>query len=220
MAGPAAFGIDPERVKGLAGEVAAIAKEGVQVGLVVGGGNIFRGVAMAAKNMDRVTGDHMGMLATVINSLALQDALEQIGVHTRVMTAIQMHQVAEPYIRRRAIRHLEKGRVVIFAAGTSNPYFSTDTAAVLRALEIKAQVIAKATKVDGVYDKDPLKFDDAVMYKEISYTEVLARSLAVMDATSIAMCRDNKLPILVFNLNVPGNIMRVSMGEPVGTAIV
>ncbi len=220
MAGPAAFGIDPERVKGLAGEVAAIVKEGVQVGLVVGGGNIFRGVAMAAKKMDRVTGDHMGMLATVINSLALQDALEQIGVHTRVMTAIQMHQVAEPYIRRRAIRHLEKGRVVIFAAGTSNPYFSTDTAAVLRALEIRAQVIAKATKVDGVYDKDPLKFDDAVMYKEISYTEVLARSLAVMDATSIAMCRDNKLPILVFNLNVPGNIMRVSMGEPVGTAII
>lgn len=220
MAGPAAFGIDPERVKGLAIEVAAIVTKGVQVGLVVGGGNIFRGVAMAAKNMDRVTGDHMGMLATVINSLALQDALEQIGVHTRVMTAIQMHQVAEPYIRRKAIRHLEKGRVVIFAAGTSNPYFSTDTAAVLRALEIKAQVIAKATKVDGVYDKDPLKFDDAVMYKEISYTEVLARSLAVMDATSIAMCRDNKLPILVFNLNVPGNIMRVAMGEPIGTAIV
>ena len=220
MAGPAAFGIDPERVKGLAIEVAAIANKGVQVGLVVGGGNIFRGIALAARNMDRVTGDHMGMLATVINSLALQDALEQIGIHTRVMTAIQMHQVAEPYIRRRAIRHLEKGRIVIFAAGTSNPFFSTDTAAVLRALEIKAQVIAKATKVDGVYDKDPLKFDDAVMYKEISYTEVLARSLAVMDATSIAMCRDNKLPILVFNLNVSGNIMRVAMGEPIGTAIV
>lgn len=219
MAGPASFGIDPERVKGLAVEIAAIAKEGVQVGLVVGGGNIFRGVALAAKNMDRVTGDHMGMLATVINSLALQDALELIGVHTRVMTAIEMHQVAEPYIRRRAIRHLEKGRVVIFAAGTSNPYFSTDTAAVLRALEIKAEVVAKATKVNGVYDKDPLKFGDAVMYHEISYTEVLSRSLGVMDATSIAMCRDNKLPIVVFNLNIAGNIMRMSMGEPIGTVI-
>jgi uridylate kinase len=219
MAGPASFGIDPERVKALAAEVAAIAREGVQVGLVVGGGNIFRGVALAAKNMDRVTGDHMGMLATVINSLALQDALEQIGVHTRVMTAIQMHQVAEPYIRRRAIRHLEKRRVVIFAAGTSNPFFSTDTAAVLRALEIKAQIIAKATKVNGVYDKDPLRFDDAVMYSEISYTEVLSQSLGVMDATSIAMCRDNKLPIIVFNLNVNGNIMRMSMGEPIGTVI-
>ena len=157
MAGPASFGIDPERVKDLATEIAAIAQQGVEVGVVVGGGNIFRGIALAAKNMDRVTGDHMGMLATVINSLALQDALEQIGAHTRVMSAIQMHQVAEPYIRRRAIRHLEKGRIVIFAAGTSNPYFSTDTAATLRALEIKAQVIAKATKVDGVYDKDPMK---------------------------------------------------------------
>ncbi len=219
MAGPAAFGIDPERVKALAVEIGAIAREGVEVGLVVGGGNIFRGVALAAKNMDRVTGDHMGMLATVINSLALQDALELIGVHTRVMTAIEMHQVAEPYIRRRAIRHLEKGRVVIFAAGTSNPYFSTDTAAVLRALEIKAQVVAKATKVNGVFDKDPMKFSDAVMYPEISYTEVLAQSLGVMDATSIAMCRDNKLPIIVFNLNVPGNIMRMSMGESLGTVI-
>jgi uridylate kinase len=219
LAGPASFGIDPERVKALAAEIATIATEKIQVGLVVGGGNIFRGVALAAKNMDRVTGDHMGMLATVINSLALQDALEHIGVHTRVMTAIEMHQVAEPYIRRRAIRHLEKGRVVIFAAGTSNPFFSTDTAAVLRALEIKAQIIAKATKVNGVYDKDPMKFDDAVMYNEISYTEVLSRSLGVMDATSIAMCRDNRLPIVVFNLNVHGNIMRMSMGEPIGTVI-
>lgn len=219
LSGPAAFGIDPDRVRALAIEIAEVAKTGVQIGLVVGGGNIFRGVALAAKSMDRVTADHMGMLSTVINSLALQDALEQIGIHTRVMTAIQMHQVAEPYIRRRAMRHMEKGRIVIFAAGTSNPYFSTDTAAVLRALEIKAQVIAKATKVDGVYDKDPLRFGDAVMYREISYTEVLARSLGVMDATSIAMCRDNKLPILVFNLNVPGNIMRVSMGESVGTVI-
>ena len=219
MAGGGSFGVDAERVKGLAAEVAAIAAKGLQVGLVIGGGNIFRGIALAAKNMDRVTGDHMGMLATVINSLAMQDALEHQGCHTRVMSAIEMHQVCEPYIRRRAIRHLEKGRVVIFAAGTSNPYFSTDTAATLRALEIRAEVIAKATKVDGVYDKDPMKFPDAVMYSEITYTEVLAKSLGVMDSTSIAMCRDNKLPILVFNLNTAGNIMRMSMGETVGTVI-
>jgi len=186
---------------------------------VVGGGNIFRGIALAARKMDRVTGDHMGMLATVINSLAMQDALEQIGQHTRVMSAIEIRQVAEPYIRRRAMRHLEKGRIVIFAAGTSNPYFSTDTAATLRALEIRAQVIAKATKVDGVYDKDPMKHEDAVMYRQIGYTEVLTKSLGVMDATSIAMCRDNKLPILVFNLNTPGNIMRMATGEEVGTII-
>jgi uridylate kinase len=219
LAGGAPFGIDAARVKELAAEVAAVAATGVQVGLVVGGGNIFRGVKAAAQNMDRVTADHMGMLATVINSLSLQDALEQIGVHTRVMSAIEMHQVAEPYIRRRAIRHLEKGRVCVFAGGTSNPYFSTDTAATLRALEIRAEVIAKATRVDGVYDKDPLRFPDAVMYREISYLEVLSKSLAVMDATSIAMCRDNQLPILVFNLNTSGNIMRMSMGEPVGTLI-
>src|SRR4051812_1298391 len=219
MAGPQLFGLDPDRVKALAVEIAAVAQERIQVGVVVGGGNIFRGIALAAKSMDRVTGDHMGMLATVINSLALQDALEQIGHHTRVMSAIQMHQVAEPYIRRRAIRHLEKGRIVIFAAGTSNPYFSTDTAATLRALEIKAQVIAKATKVDGVYDKDPMKHTDAVMFRNIGYTEVLTKSLGVMDATSIAMCRDNKLPILVFNLNTQGNIMRMATGESVGTLI-
>lgn len=219
LAGGAAFGINATVVKELAAEVAAVAAAGVQVGLVVGGGNIFRGIPAAAQNMDRVTADHMGMLATVINSLALQDALEQIGVHTRVMSAIEMHQVAEPYIRRRAMRHLEKGRVCVFAAGTSNPYFSTDTAATLRALEIKAEVIAKATRVDGVYDKDPLRFPDAVMYREVSYLEVLSKSLAVMDATSIAMCRDNKLPIIVFNLNTSGNIMRMSMGERVGTII-
>jgi uridylate kinase len=219
LAGAASFGIDADRVKSLGREIADVAASGVQVGVVVGGGNIFRGIALAARNMDRVTGDHMGMLATVINSLALSDALEQMGIATRVMSAIEMHQVAEPYIRRRAIRHLEKGRIVIFAAGTSNPYFSTDTAATLRALEIKADVIAKATRVDGVYDKDPLKFPDAVMYREISYLDVLAKGLGVMDATSIAMCRDNKLPILVFNLNTPGNIMRMSMGEPIGTLI-
>ena len=219
LAGAASFGIDADRVKALAREVADVAASGVQVGVVVGGGNIFHGIALAARNMDRVTGDHMGMLATVINSLAMSDALEQMGIPTRVMSAIEMHQVAEPYIRRRAIRHLEKGRIVIFAAGTSNPYFSTDTAATLRALEIKADVIAKATRVDGVYDKDPLKFPDAVMFKEISYLDVLSKGLGVMDATSIAMCRDNKLPILVFNLNTTGNIMRMSMGEPVGTVI-
>ena len=219
MAGPQSFGLDPERVKGLAIEIAALSQQKIEVGVVVGGGNIFRGIALAARSMDRVTGDHMGMLATVINSLALQDALEQIGQHTRVMSAIEMHQVAEPYIRRRAMRHLEKGRIVIFAAGTSNPYFSTDTAATLRALEIKAQVIAKATKVDGVYDKDPMKHPDAVMYPHITYTEVLTKSLGVMDATSIAMCRDNRLPILVFNLNTQGNIMRMASGESVGTLI-
>lgn len=219
MAGAQSFGIDPDRVKGLAGEIGAISRAGVEVGVVVGGGNIFRGIKLAAKNMDRVTGDHMGMLATVINSLALQDALEQMGVYTRVMSAIEMHEVCEPYIRRRAMRHLEKGRVVIFAAGTSNPYFSTDTGAALRALEIKAQVIAKATKVDGVYDKDPMKFTDAVKFDEIGYTDVLTRSLGVMDATSIAMCRDNKLPIIVFNLSTEGNIMRMAMGEHVGTTI-
>src|SRR5438128_1678117 len=219
LAGSASFGIDADRVRSLAREIADVAAAGVQVGVVVGGGNIFRGVAAAARNMDRVTGDHMGMLATVINSLAMSDALEQMGIPTRVMSAIEMHQVAEPYIRRRAIRHLEKGRIVIFAAGTSNPYFSTDTAATLRALEIKADVIANATPLDGVYDKDPLKFPDAVKYTEITYLEVLSQALGVMDATSIAMCRDNKLPIIVFNLNTIGNIMRMSMGETIGTII-
>jgi uridylate kinase len=219
LAGPAGFGIDAEKVRSLATEVAEVARTGSQIGLVVGGGNFFRGVAAAAKNMDRVAGDHMGMLATVINALALQDALEKQGVPTRVMTAIAMQQVAEPYIRRRAVRHLEKGRIVIFAAGTSNPYFSTDTAAALRALEIKADVLAKGTRVDGVYDKDPLKFTDAVRYDAVDYTEVLSRSLAVMDASAVAMCRDNRLPILVFNLNTAGNIMRMSRGEPLGTLI-
>lgn len=219
MAGPVGFGIDSDRVSALATDVAGVTRTGVQIGLVVGGGNFFRGVAAAAKHMDRVSADHMGMLATVINALALQDALERQGIPTRVMTAIEMHQIAEPYIRRRAIRHLEKGRIVIFAAGTSNPYFSTDTAAVLRALEIKAEVIAKATRVDGVYDKDPLKHNDAVMYSRISYTEILSRSLAVMDASAVAMCRDNGLPIVVFNLNTPGNIMRMSRGESLGTVI-
>jgi len=219
LAAGAPFGISTERVNSLAAEIAEVARTGVQIGLVVGGGNFFRGVAAAAKNMDRVTADHMGMLATVINALALQDALEKAGIPTRVMTAIEMHQVAEPYIRRRAIRHLEKGRVVVFAAGTSNPYFSTDTAATLRALEIHAQVIAKATSVDGVYDKDPRTHADAVFYREVSYLEVLSKALAVMDASAVAMSRENQLPILVFNLNNHGNIMRIVMGEPVGTLI-
>lgn len=219
MAGQGNFGIDPEKIDELAAEVAEVHRTGVQIGLVVGGGNFFRGVAAAAKNMDRVTADHMGMLATVINALALQDSLERHGVPTRVMTAIHMAQVAEPYIRRRAIRHLEKGRLVIFAAGTSNPYFSTDTGATLRALEIKAQIIAKATRVDGVYTKDPLKHEDAEFLPSISYTEVLTQGLGVIDSSAVAMCRDNKLPIVVFNLNVKGNIKRMSEGEKIGTVI-
>ena len=219
LAGVLTFGLDPERVLLLAAEVAGVVRAGVQVGLVLGGGNIFRGVAAAAHQMDRVTGDHMGMLATVINALAFQDALERQGVPTRVMTAIEMHQVAEPYIRRRAIRHLEKGRAVIFAAGTSNPYFSTDTAATLRGLEIHAEIIAKATSVDGVYDKDPKKFADAVKYAEVGYTEVLSKALGVMDASAVAMCRDNHMPITVFDLKVRGNIMRMAMGDPIGTMI-
>ncbi|MDP8983108.1 MAG: UMP kinase [Acidobacteriota bacterium] len=219
MAGQQTFGIDALRVQALAAEIVEVANKGVQIGLVVGGGNFFRGVSAAALKMDRVAADHMGMLATVINALALQDALEKAGAPTRVMTAIEMHQVAEPYIRRRAIRHLDKGRIVIFGAGTSNPYFSTDTAATLRALEIHADIIAKATRVDGVYDKDPLKFQDAVRYPEVAYLEVLSKALGIMDASAVAMCRDNTLPIVVFNLNVSGNIMRMSMGEPIGTII-
>jgi len=219
LAGGHSFGLDMQRIDSLCVEIAEVASKKVQVGLVVGGGNFFRGVSAAAHKMDRVTGDHMGMLATVINALAVQDSLERAGIPTRVMTAIDMHQVAEPYIRRRAIRHLEKGRVVVFAAGTSNPYFSTDTAATLRGLEIHAEVIAKATSVDGVYDKDPKKFADAVRYEEISYLEVLSKALGVMDASAVAMCRDNRLPIQVFNLNTRGNIMRMAMGEPIGTVI-
>jgi len=219
MAGKAGFGIDRERAEALAGEVAQAAATGVQLGLVIGGGNFFRGVAATAKQMDRVTADHMGMLATVINALAFKDTLDRLGVPARVMSAIAMPQVAETYVRDRAVRSLENGRVLIFAGGTSNPYFSTDTAAALRALEIGAGVMAKATKVDGVFDKDPRKHPDATMFPEISYNQVLERSLGVMDATSVAMCRDNRLAIVVFNLNVAGNIVRMSMGEPVGTLI-
>lgn len=219
LAGEARFGIDPERIRAMAEEIAEVARQEVQLGLVIGGGNFFRGVAAAARQMDRVQADNMGMLATVINCLAMQDALEKQGAPTRVMTAIQMPAVAEPYIRRRAIRHLEKGRIVLFGGGTSNPYFSTDSAGALRALEIGADILAKATGVDGVYDKDPRKFGDAVRYEEVTYDEVLARNLGVMDAAAVAMCRDNKLPIVVFNLKTRGNIMRVSMGEPIGTRI-
>ncbi len=219
LAGPLSFGLDPGHIRTMAAQVAEVVRAGVQVGLVLGGGNIFRGVAAAAHEMGRVTAGHMGMLATVINALAFQDALEGLGIPTRVMTAIEMHQVAEPYIRRRAIRHLEKGRAVIFAAGTSNPYFSTDTAATLRGLEIHAQIIAKGTSVDGVYDKDPKKHADAVKYTEVSYTEVLSKALGVMDASAVAMCRDNCMPIMVFDLNGAGNIMRMAMGESIGTII-
>jgi uridylate kinase len=217
LAGKGSFGIDPERVNAMAEEVAEVARTGVEIGLVVGGGNFFRGAS--AQHMERVTADHMGMLATVINALALQDALEKKNVPTRVMTAIAIPQVAEPYIRRRAIRHLEKGRIVIFAGGTSNPYFSTDTAATLRGLEIHAQLVAKATSVEGVYDKDPRKHSHAVLFKTVTYSEVLSRDLRVMDASAVAMCRDNKLPIMVFNLTVYGNIMRMAMGESIGTLI-
>ena len=219
LAGEAKFGVDPAKVHAMAAEIAEVAASGVQLGLVIGGGNFFRGVAAAARSMDRVAADSMGMLATIINCLAMQDALEKAGVPTRVMTAIQMPQVAEPYIRRRAIRHLEKGRVVLFGGGTSNPFFSTDSAGSLRALEIGAEILAKATSVDGVYDKDPRKHDDAVRYDHVSYDEVLAKNLAVMDASAVAMCRDNKMPIVVFNLTTRGNIMRMSMGETVGTRI-
>lgn len=219
LAGGAGFGIDAACVGALAEEISGVHARGIQIGLVIGGGNFFRGVAEAARHMDRVTADSMGMLATIINCLAMQDALERKGVPTRVMTAVHMNQLAEPYIRRRAIRHLEKGRVVVFGGGTSNPFFSTDSAGALRALEIQAEIFAKATGVDGVYDKDPRKHADARKYAQVSYDEVLAKNLKVMDASAVAMCRDNQLPILVFNLTTHGNIMRMSMGESVGTLI-
>ncbi len=213
------FGIDPEMVGSIAAEIREVASLGVQIGVVIGGGNIFRGMAASEKGMDRVSADYMGMLATVINGLALQSALEGEGVPTRVQTAIEMREVAEPFIQRRAIRHLEKGRVVIFAAGTGNPYFTTDTAATLRAVEINADILLKATKVDGVYDKDPLKNKNAVMYKKVSYTDVLTKNLKVMDAAAISLCRDNELPLIVFNLQKAGNIKRVVCGEKVGTRV-
>jgi len=219
LLGKSAFGIDPDTVNEISREIKEIADMGVQLGIVVGGGNIFRGFDGSTRGMDRTSADYMGMLATVINSLALQSGLEQYDVATRVQTAIEMKQVAEPFIQRRAVRHLEKGRVVIFAGGTGNPYFTTDTAASLRAIEIKADVIIKATKVDGVYDKDPVIHPDAVMFDKISYTDVLAKNLKVMDATAISLCRENHLPIIVFNLNKSGNIRRVICGQSVGTIV-
>jgi uridylate kinase len=217
--GDQTYGIDPVVATRIALDILEIQALGVQTAIVIGGGNIFRGLAASAKGMDRATADYMGMLATVINALALQDALEQHGVPTRVLTAIEMRAVAEPFIRRRAIRHLEKGRVVVFAAGTGNPYFTTDTAAALRAMEIKAEVILKATKVDGIYTEDPVKNPDAVRFEKISYLQVLQERLQVMDATAISLCMDNRLPIVVFNLKEPGNIRRVIMGEEVGTTV-
>jgi len=219
LMGNLASGIDHQIVGDIAGEIREVVALGVQLGIVVGGGNIFRGITASTKGMDRTTADYMGMLATVINSLALQSALERQGVSTRVQTAIEMREVAEPFIQRRAVRHLEKGLVVIFAAGTGNPYFTTDTAATLRAVEIKAEIILKATKVEGVYDRDPLQHADAVMYEKISFTDVLTNNLKVMDATAISMCRDNGLPMIVFNLQKAGNIRRVICGEAVGTVV-
>jgi uridylate kinase len=219
LAGDKGFGVDTSTIHSIAGEIKEVHDLGVEIALVVGGGNFFRGVAEQARDMDRVSADHMGMLATVINALALQDALEKQGVFTRVMSALEMNQVAEPFIRRRALRHMEKGRVVIFGGGTGNPYFSTDTAASLRAMEIKADVIMKATKVDGIYDADPKLVSDAIKFETITYLDVLKRGLRVMDATAISLCQENNLPIVIFNLNKHGNIKRVVQGEKVGSLV-
>jgi uridylate kinase len=219
LMGQGQFGIDPDAVAGLAGEISAAKSQGHELCLVVGGGNIFRGMAAAAKGFDRATADYMGMLATVMNALALQNALEKLGVDTRVQSAIEMRQVAEPYIRRRAMRHLEKGRVVIFAAGTGSPFFSTDTVAALRAAEIDAEVYLKATKEDGVYDSDPRKNPSAKLYREITYMEVLRLGLKAMDATATSLCLENRIPMIVFNLAREGNIRRVILGEPIGTLV-
>lgn len=219
LAGNQGTGINTGVLKQLAEDVAAVYSAGVQIGIVIGGGNIFRGVAASAQGMDRASSDYMGMLATCINSLALQDALEKENIPTRVQTAIEMAEIAEPYIRRRAIRHLEKNRIVIFGGGTGNPFFTTDTAASLRAMEINAQVIMKATKVDGIYDKDPKKHSDAVKFDKIEYIDVLKRGLQVMDSTAISMCMDNKMPIITFNMTKQGNILRAVLGEQIGTLV-
>jgi len=219
LMGDQGFGIDPQIVQRIAEEIQDIHNLGVETAIVIGGGNIFRGLAASAQGFDRVSADHMGMLATVVNALAVQDALEKLEVHTRVQSAIEMRQVAEMYIRRRAIRHLEKRRVVIFAAGTGNPYFSTDTTAALRAMEIKAEVILKATKVDGIYSADPVKVKDAKFLSKISYIDVLTQGLRVMDTTAISLCMDNKVPIVVFNMKTQGNIRRVIMGEKIGSLV-
>jgi uridylate kinase len=219
LMGEQQYGIDPGVTTQVAKDIAEVCGMGVQVGVVIGGGNLFRGLAASAKGMDRATADYMGMLATVINGLALQDSLEKVGITTRVLTAIEMRAVAEPFIRRRAVRHLEKGRVVVFAAGTGNPYFTTDTAAALRAMEMKADVILKGTKVDGIYTADPMLHPTATKYEQISYIKVLEQRLKVMDATAISLCMDNKLPIVVFNLRTAGNLRRVIAGEAVGTTV-
>ncbi len=219
LAGGQPSGILPAAINQIADDIADASKLGAEIGLVIGGGNFVRGVSQAAQGMDRASSDYMGMLATVINSMAMQDALEKRGLATRVQSAIQMSQVAEPYIRRKAIRHLEKGRLVIFAAGTGNPYFTTDTAASLRAMEINADVIMKATNVDGIFDKDPKKHEDAKLFTELTYMDVLKQGLQVMDSTAISLCMDNKLPIITFNLNRPGNIARVVRGEKIGTLV-
>ena len=219
LSGPEEFGIHAETIGSIAREIKSVQQLGVEVALVVGGGNIFRGARQQGLDIDRATGDYMGMLATVLNGLAMQDALEKTGCHTRLMSAIEMHQVAEPFIRRRATRHLEKGRVVIFAGGTGNPYFSTDTAAALRAMEIKADVILKATRVNGIYDADPEKVPGAKMFDRITYMDVLRKELSVMDSTAISLCMDNKMPIVVFNMNVAGNLKRVVLGDGVGSTV-
>ena len=220
LMGDQEFGISSDVITSYAKQIKEIVDLGVEVSIVIGGGNIFRGLSGAAQGVDRVTGDHMGMLATVINSLALQNSIEKLEVPTRVQTAIEMPKVAEPFIKRRAQRHLEKGRVVIFGAGTGNPYFTTDTAAALRAIEMETDVVIKATKVDGIYDKDPVKYPDAKKYETVTYNEVLAKDLKVMDATAISLCRENKLPIIVFNSLVEGNLKKVVMGEHIGTTVV
>lgn len=213
------FGLEPKTVEAISSELAEVHSLGTELGIVIGGGNIFRGLKGSAQGMDRASADYMGMLATVINGVALQDALEKQGVSTRLMTALEVRAVAEPYIRRRAVRHLEKGRVVIFVAGTGNPYFSTDTAAALRAMEIQAQILCKATKVQGVYDRDPVKYADASMFRHVTYSHFIGERIGVMDATAVTLCRDNKLPIRVFALSTYGNIKRVVEGEPLGTMV-
>lgn len=219
LMGEKGYGIDPGSLNQFTDEIASVRSLGVEVGIVIGGGNIYRGIAAASDGVDKVVGDQMGMLATVINALALQNILERKGIFTRLMSAITMEQIAEPFIRRRAIRHLEKGRVVIFGAGTGNPYFTTDTAAALRAVEISADAIVKGTRVDGIYDSDPEKNPNALKFKEISYMDVLKKDLKVMDLTAITLCRENKLPIVVFNMNVPGNLKRIVTGEKIGSIV-
>ncbi|MCF7798254.1 MAG: UMP kinase [Lentisphaeria bacterium] len=219
LAGPAKTGINPEITQKFSREIKAAFDEGVQIGIVIGGGNIFRGLSAKAAEIERVAADHMGMLATVINAIALQNAIEQAGIPTRILTAIEMNEIAEPFIRRRALRHLEKGRVVIFAAGTGNPYFTTDTAAALRAIEINADVVIKGTRVDGIYSADPEKYPNAKILKTLDYMDVIQQNLRVMDQTAITLCKENKVPILVFNMDIPGNLRRVVRGENIGSLV-